>query len=102
MIDVIHALDVEEVNEEMVMGSSSTVKLELTGVHVPRIEELVRQYFSWAQVQYLVENVASMDAVDCAVMSAAYGDRPWKIDAGPIGPGCIGLLGWCVPETESL
>ena len=80
-----HVTDVEEVNEEMVMGwalqhSGAGVVLLGAGppcqgvsglnadrrgaqqdersrlyVHVPRIKELVRQYFSWAQVHHLVE-----------------------------------------------
>eukprot|EP00435_Cladocopium_sp_Y103_P053819 s178_g17.t1 len=50
-------------------------------VHVDRIRSLVKQYFPWAQVKSLMENVASMDQADEDVMSASFGDAPWFIDA---------------------
>ena len=56
-------------------------------VHVKRIQSLVQQYFVWAQVQTLMESVASMDEVDKVVMSGSFGEEPWRCDAGG--------LTWC-------
>ena len=50
-------------------------------VHVPRICELLRQGFPWAQVHELVENVASMSPEDRALMSRTFGRLPHKIDS---------------------
>ena len=50
-------------------------------VHVPRICELFRKGFPWAQVHELVENVASMSCEDRALMSQAFGRTPHKIDS---------------------
>ena len=36
-------------------------------------------------MQGLTENVASMDAKDCAVMNSVFGMEPWFIDADGIG-----------------
>eukprot|EP00438_Fugacium_kawagutii_P008896 Skav215704 [mRNA] locus=scaffold2573:57842:63963:+ [translate_table: standard] len=55
-------------------------------VHVPRIVQLVKECFPWAQVRSLMESVASMDVGDQDVMSEAYGDEPWLLDSG-----CLGL-----------
>ena len=52
--------------------------------HVARIRSLVRQCFPWAQVQGVMENVASMDSQDEAVMSDSYGTTPWYIDASGV------------------
>ena len=49
--------------------------------HVSRVKELVRQAFPWAQVQGLMENVASMDDADENVMSDSFGCKPWYIDS---------------------
>ena len=51
-------------------------------VHVPRIKELVKRCFPWAQVRSLMESVASMDEKDREIMSEAFGDIPWQVDAG--------------------
>ena len=51
-------------------------------VHVPRVRELLKKYFPWAQVHALMESVASMDDKDREIMSHDFGDDPWKIDAG--------------------
>ena len=48
---------------------------------VPRIEELFRKHFFWAQVQSIKESVASMSDTDCDIMSKAFGDQPWRIDS---------------------
>ena len=53
--------------------------------HVPRVVELVKRKFPWAQVKSLTENVASMDAQDCETMSQGFGLAPWYIDAIGIG-----------------
>jgi len=55
--------------------------------HVPRIVELARHYFPWAQVHGLMESVASMDRKDQDVMSAGFGCEPWKCDAA--------TMTWC-------
>ena len=49
--------------------------------HVPRVRKLLKQFFPWAQVQSLMESVASMDKADEDVMSESFGARPWHIDA---------------------
>ena len=51
---------------------------------VPRIHELFRTYFPWAQVHRLMESVASMSSVDRGHMSHAVDCLPYKID-------CYGL-----------
>ena len=48
---------------------------------VPRIEDLVRHCFPWAQVHLLMESVASMSEGDRAVMSEAVNLAPWSIDS---------------------
>ena len=53
---------------------------------VPRIVELLRQAFPWAQVHFLAENVSSMDYDDCSVMNEGYQTLPWFIDASGITP----------------
>eukprot|EP00435_Cladocopium_sp_Y103_P070552 s200_g35.t1 len=52
--------------------------------HVSRIRDLLRRAFPWAQVQSLMESVASMDLKDQDVMSQSFGEEPWYIDAGGI------------------
>lgn len=52
--------------------------------HVSRIRGLVKQAFPWAQVQALMENVASMDGADEGVMSISFGGPPWYIDAAGV------------------
>eukprot|EP00438_Fugacium_kawagutii_P007999 Skav234605 [mRNA] locus=scaffold5214:352284:358006:- [translate_table: standard] len=54
-------------------------------IHVPRIRELVKQAFPWAQVRSLMESVSSMDSSDEHIMSDAYGSHPWHLDAGGLG-----------------
>ena len=53
----------------------------------------------WAQVHSLIENVASMDEVDCNHMNSAFEDQPWYVDAGASvyldAQGSIGFLGSC-------
>lgn len=48
---------------------------------VPRIEHLFKQLMPWAQVQRLMESVASMSEEDRVVMSQGVGSVPFKIDA---------------------
>lgn len=52
--------------------------------HVPRIEGILRRFFTWCPIYTLVENVASMDPQDCKVMSEAYGMDPWLVDASGV------------------
>ena len=49
--------------------------------HVPRIKELVKRCFPWAQVRSLMESVSSMDECDRVVMSREIGCTPWEVDA---------------------
>ena len=48
--------------------------------HVPRITQLVKEAFPWAQVRSLMESVSSMDEKDRVLMSAAVGMAPWQVD----------------------
>ena len=48
---------------------------------VPRVERLCRRFLPWAQVQTLIENVASMDHQDCETMNKEFECQPWFIDA---------------------
>ena len=48
---------------------------------VPRVVELFKAEFPWAQVQSLTENVASMDYQDCMAMNQEFGMEPWFVDA---------------------
>ena len=52
--------------------------------HVSRIRQLVQECFPWAQIQGLMENVASMDSKDEDVMSQSFGSRAWYIDAAGV------------------
>ena len=51
---------------------------------VPRVIALLREAFPWAQVHWLAENVASMDAKDCLSMNEEYGVSPWLVDASGV------------------
>ena len=53
-------------------------------IHVERIREMVKQQFKWAQVRYLAESVASMDAQDREVMTRSFGDVPVLVDASGV------------------
>ena len=48
---------------------------------IPRIVELFKKHFVWAQVHRLMESVASMSDEDCRVMSEGVGSQPFKIDS---------------------
>ena len=63
--------------------------------HVPRIVQLVRECFPWAQVRNLMENVASMDLKDQDVMSNAVGCQPLYIDASGVSLAHRPRLYWC-------
>lgn len=52
--------------------------------HVSRVRELLKAAFPWAQIQTLMESVASMDSSDEEVMSDEFGCKPWFIDAGDV------------------
>ena len=107
--DTIFVEDVESVDEAMVLSWSlkfSNVGVVLIGAgppcqavsglnsdrcgalrylrsglfaHVPRVVDLCKKTFVWAQVRSLTENVAPMDYDDC---SHSFEDMPWYIDAG--------------------
>ena len=53
-------------------------------VHVPRVYELCKTVFRWAQVHRLMESVFSMDIKDRKIMSKALGCTPYLVDAGNI------------------
>ena len=53
-------------------------------VHVRRIKALCRIHFPWAQIQVLIENVASMDHEDYEVMCESFEERAWFIDCAGI------------------
>eukprot|EP00438_Fugacium_kawagutii_P032052 Skav228736 [mRNA] locus=scaffold655:133080:141244:- [translate_table: standard] len=48
---------------------------------VPRISQLFKKFFPWAQIHDLIENVASMSAEDCQTMCEEFENFPWYIDA---------------------
>ena len=48
---------------------------------VPRIVSLFKKHFVWAQVQNLMESVASMSDHDRYLMSSEIALEPWKIDS---------------------
>ena len=52
--------------------------------HVPRVGELCKRSFPWAQVQSLTENVSSMDYEDCQVMNEEYLCQPWYTEASGV------------------
>eukprot|EP00435_Cladocopium_sp_Y103_P035476 s619_g9.t1 len=68
--------------------------------HVPRIVKLCRICFPWAQVHYLNENVASMDAEDCEVMNAEFELRPWYADANLVSLAHRPRLYWITWEIQ--
>ena len=51
---------------------------------VERITNLFRKAFPWAQVQQLMESVASMGDEDRIVMSTSVGSHPWLVDSAGI------------------
>lgn len=48
---------------------------------VPRIVDEFKVAFPWAQVHYLGESVASMDAADRSHMNDAFDGEPWRCDS---------------------
>ena len=69
--------------------------------HVARIRDMVKQKFTWAQVWYLAENVASMDSHDREVMTKSFGDLPIQIDASGVSLARRPRLYWCDWELRS-
>ena len=63
--------------------------------HVRRVKELLKRHFNWAQVRYLVENVASMDDKDRSIMTEDYGDYLVIIDAAGVSLARRPRLYWC-------
>eukprot|EP00438_Fugacium_kawagutii_P002234 Skav227450 [mRNA] locus=scaffold2491:114911:120840:+ [translate_table: standard] len=51
---------------------------------VPRVAQLLRELFPWAQVHELIENVASMSYEDCDHMCSAFGHQPWYTDSSGV------------------
>ena len=70
--------------------------------HVPRIEGMIKRHFTWCPTYTLIENVASMDAKDCRIMSEAYGLDPWLVDAGGLSLCRRPRLYWFNWEPRSL
>lgn len=67
---------------------------------VPRVTELFRVCFPWAQVHRLMESVASMSEEDCAVMSQSVGLslpggflRAYSLSASTVVVDYLGALG---------
>ena len=48
---------------------------------IPRIVQLFKTHFKWAQVHRLMESVASMSQEDRIVMTEGVGDQPYQIDS---------------------
>ena len=63
--------------------------------HVPRVTNLCKKIFKWAQVHDLAENVASMDWADCQVMNEGYDRQPWFLDAAGLSLAHRPRLYWC-------
>ena len=51
---------------------------------IPRVRDLVHQFFPWAQVHLFVESVASIDSQDRALMSRDLGLIPYRVDAAGV------------------
>lgn len=69
-------------------------------LHVPRIVQLCKRYFPWAQVHSLTENVASMDKGDCEAMNGEFDSQPWYIDADGISLARRPRLYWVSWELQ--
>lgn len=50
--------------------------------HVPRVRDLLRQYFVWCPIHTMMESVASMDQQDRDIMTKGIGVDPLLCDAG--------------------
>ena len=72
---------------------------------VPKVVEMIKKAFPWAQVHFVAENVASMDYRDCAMMNQGYNCEPWFIDAHGLSP-ChrprIYWTSWELYESEGV
>lgn len=62
---------------------------------------MVIRFFPWAQVQSLMESVASMDAKDRATMSESEGSLPWRIDSVGVSLARRPRLYWVSWELNS-
>ena len=69
--------------------------------HVPRIKELLKRAFPWAQVKCLMESVSSMDREDRRIMSEAVGEIPYKINASGVALANRPRLYWCDWELQA-
>ena len=69
-------------------------------LEVPRIRQLVKECFPWAQVRSLMESVASMSLEDQNHMSEAFGSEPVYIDAAGVSPAHRPRLYWVDWEIE--
>eukprot|EP00438_Fugacium_kawagutii_P023208 Skav215677 [mRNA] locus=scaffold278:111881:120662:- [translate_table: standard] len=74
--------DVSSLNVDR-QGAQRGVRSSLF-THLPRISQLVRRKFPWAQVHDLMENVFSMDGEDRAHMSEGVHMTPYLIDAAGV------------------
>ena len=63
-------------------------------LEVPRIRQLIRECFPWAQVKSFMESVASMSVEDQDEMSKAFGGEPVYIDAAGLSPAHRPRLYW--------
>ena len=67
---------------------------------VPRVVDLFRRAFPWAQVHSLTENVASMDYEDCQVMNEEFKLEPWFIDSDGVSLAHRPRLYWVTWEVQ--
>ena len=67
---------------------------------VPRVVELFRRAFPWAQVHSLTENVASMDYEDCRIMNEEFKLEPWFIDSDGVSLAHRPRLYWVTWEVQ--
>eukprot|EP00438_Fugacium_kawagutii_P019799 Skav234936 [mRNA] locus=scaffold2677:147840:152458:- [translate_table: standard] len=69
---------------------------------VPRVVNLFRVAFPWAQVHHLMESVASMSDTDCGIMSQEVELQAWEFDALGFALCRRPRLYWCRWELAGL
>ena len=92
--------DVSKLNYDRV-GSQKGLRSSLYK-EVPRVEQLCREEFPWAQVHTLLESVASMDQEHRSQMSEDLGHLPWRVDASGVSLARRPRLYWCTWEMMGL
>eukprot|EP00435_Cladocopium_sp_Y103_P030696 s76_g7.t1 len=81
-------------------GSQKDVRSSLYK-EIPRVVDLIKQKFPWAQVHVFVESVASMDAKDRAAMSRDLDMLPNKVDSAGASLARRPKLYWLAWELQA-